>query len=199
VSWNPSTGASNYNVARDGVYLGPTGNVTSYVDTGANPPVITPGTAIASDGTSNVNVSVSLSGTSVANGTIHTYAVMAINASGNSTLSPAVGGYRGHGALTYQWQISAGDSDANYSDIGGATSSTYTNTSTPSNVGRYWRCVLNATGATQQISLADRGYRSNTPFKGVANSLLALILLVVGIFVIFKVFAKKRRERNKSS
>jgi hypothetical protein len=60
--------------------------------------------------------------------------------------------------------MSAGDSNASYSNLSGATSSTYNATEAPSNGdGRYFKCILNATGATQQISAADRGYRALTP------------------------------------
>ena len=57
-------------------------------------------------------------------------------------------GHRGVGALTYQWQRSAGDSDADYSNIDGATTASYNDTDAPPNgVGRFYRCVLSAEGA----------------------------------------------------
>ena len=69
-------------------------------------------------------------------------------------------GYRGIGALTYQWQRSATDSDADYSNIDGATTASYNDTGAPADgSGRYYRCVEDATGAAQQISTSDRGYR----------------------------------------
>ena len=68
------------------------------------------------------------------------------------------------GSLTYQWQRSAADADASYSDISGATTASYNDTGAPANGdGRYYRCVLNATGASQQTSTADRGYRQAPP------------------------------------
>ncbi len=98
-------------------------------------------------------------------------------------------GYRGHGALTYQWQRSSGDSNGDYSNIVGATASAYSDTGAPSGnitagvasasdnvsssyvtlslagettsdgAGRYYKVILNATGCTQQVSTANRGYR----------------------------------------
>ncbi|GAJ24260.1 unnamed protein product, partial [marine sediment metagenome] len=70
----------------------------------------------------------------------------------------------GVGSLTYQWQRSAADSDADYSDIPGATTASYDDTGAPEDGGgRYYRCRLNAAGAAQQYSTSDRGYRGAAP------------------------------------
>lgn len=160
ITWTKSTGATDYHVWRDSTDLGSAGDVATYNDTGAGVPTITAGSAGASDGTTNY-VELSLSGASANNGTTHTYKVVASNATGNSVDSSTDTGYRGVGSLTYQWQRSAADSDANYSDISGATTASYNDTGAPADgSGRYYKCVLNATGATQQTSSADRGYRS---------------------------------------
>jgi hypothetical protein len=83
-----------------------------------------------------------------------------VNATGNSADSDTDTGYRGVGSLTYQWQRSSADSDADYSNISGATTATYNDTGAPADgSGRYYKAVLNATGASQQISDSDRGYR----------------------------------------
>lgn len=160
ITWTKSTGATNYNVWRDSTDLGAAGDVATFDDTGAAAPTITPGSAVASDGTSTVQVDLSLSGASANNGTTYTYKVVASNATGNSVDSATDTGYRGVGSLTYQWQRSAADSDASYSDISGATTANYNDTGAPADgSGRYYKVVENATGATQQISTADRGYR----------------------------------------
>jgi len=160
VTWAKSTGATGYQVYRDGVGLGWLGDVATYDDTGAGAPTITPGSAAASDGTIADHVALSLSGQAVNNGTTHTYKVRARSAAGESEDSGTNTGYRGHGSLTYQWQRSLADSDADYSNISGATTTPYNDTGAPEDgSGRYYRCVENATGATQQISAADRGYR----------------------------------------
>ncbi|MEK7609681.1 MAG: hypothetical protein AAB470_00990 [Patescibacteria group bacterium] len=166
ITWTKSSGATDYHVWRDAVDLGAAGDVATYDDTGAATPTITPGSAVASDGASTAQVDLSLSGASANNGTTHTYKVVASNTTGNSVDSATDTGYRGVGALTYQWQKSAADSDASYSDISGATSASYNDTGAPSDgSGRYFKVVLNATGATQQISTADRGYRLVTVYS----------------------------------
>lgn len=164
VTWTKSDGATQYHVWRDATDLGAAGDVATFDDTGAAAPVITPGTASASDGTSISHVILGLAGESVANGTAHTYKVVASNATGNSADSTTNTGYRGYGSLTYQWQRSAADSDAGYSNIDGGTTDPYNDTGAPSDgSGRYYKCVLDATGATQQISTVDRGYRAVAP------------------------------------
>jgi len=189
VTWTKSTGATDYHVWRGAVDLGAAGDVATLDDTGADASVITQGNSVASDGSSTAHVALSLSGTSIANGTSHTYKVVASNATGNSADSSTNTGYRGHGALGYQWQMSAGDSDASYSDIVGATASTYNATEAPAptvtqgtasatdgfytdkvtlsisgasaniGAGRYFQCNLTATGCVNKTATANRGYR----------------------------------------
>lgn len=160
ITWTKVLSATQYQVYRDGVGLGWLGNVDTYDDTGAGAPTITPGSADASDGTNIEYVALDLSGQSVSDGATHTYKVKAKNAAGESGYSATNTGYRGHDPLTYQWQRSAADSDADYSNIDGATAATYNDTGAPPNGdGRYYKCILNATGATQQTSSPDRGYR----------------------------------------
>ena len=163
ITWTKSTGATGYQVYRNGAGLGWLGDVATYNDTGAAAPTITPGTAAASDGASTDYVALSLSGQSANNGTTYTYKVRAKNATGESGDSGTNTGYRGVGTLTYQWQRSAADSDADYSNITDATTASYNDTGAPADgSGRYYRCVENATGAAQEISSVNRGYRANT-------------------------------------
>jgi len=190
ITWTKSAGATSYQVYRDGVGLGWLGDVDSYDDTGADPPAITAGSTVASDGTYSDKVHLSLSGTGTNNGTTHTYKVRAKNEVGESPDSNTDTGYRAPGPLSYQWQRSAGDSNANYSNISGATASTYDDTGAPAPTitpgstvasdgthtgyvalslsgtatsngeGRYYRCYLTAAGCTPKYSAPDRGYRS---------------------------------------
>ncbi|MEN6421321.1 MAG: hypothetical protein ABFD76_05180 [Smithella sp.] len=162
VTWEKSNGATGYRVYCDGVDIsGLLGDVAAYDDTDAAAPVITPGSASAADSASKDYVALELSGISISNGETRTYFVVAVNAAGDSENSATVTGYRLAGTLTYQWQRSAADSDADYSDITGGTTAEYNDTGAPENgAGRYYRCVLNASGATQQTSAADRGYRA---------------------------------------
>jgi len=153
--------STNTQVKRDTTELGAIGSLaTSYNDTGAAAPTITSGTAAASDGTSADYVTLSVAEESVNNGTTHNYYVRTYNAAGWGNYCAVNTGYRGHGALTYQWQRSAADSDASYSNIDGATTDPYNDTGAPENGdGRYFKCVENATGAAQQTTNSDRGYR----------------------------------------
>ncbi len=133
---------------------------SGYNDTGASAPTITPGTAFASDGTSFDYVTLSIAGESTNVGTTHDYYVRTYNTAGWGNYCSTNTGYRGVGSLTYQWQRSSGDSDADYSNIDGAVTDPYNDTGAPENGdGRYYKCIENATGAAQQTTNADRGYR----------------------------------------
>lgn len=192
VTWTKSTGATGYQVYRDGAPLGWLGDVATYDDTGADPPTITPGSAVATDGVYTDKVALSLSGTGINNGTTHTYKVKARNATGESGDSGTDTGYRDPGQLVYRWYKSAGDSDASYSIIVGATGSTYNDTAAPAptitpgsadasdgahtdkvvltlaghggnnGAGRYYKCYLTSSGVTPQYSNPNRGYRGTT-------------------------------------
>lgn len=131
VTWTKSEGATGYKIYRDGNLIGTVGDVATYDDTGAKAPVITAGSTVASDGTSSAHVALSLSGTSIANGTTHSYTVKATNAVGDSDASSADNGYRLAGTLTYQWQRSSADADFDYEDIDGATTASYKDTDAP--------------------------------------------------------------------
>ena len=156
------TGNKVYRKLGAGAYslLDTVGDVEAYDDTSADPPLISPGAAAASDGTHRDKVALALTGDSVANGTEYTYKVVAYNGGGDGPGSNEDTGYRGHGTLTHHWEKSAADSDASYSDIVGATSTTYDDVAAPVNGrGRYYRCVLDSIGAVQATSTVDRGYR----------------------------------------
>ncbi|MBA7581276.1 hypothetical protein ES708_23178 [subsurface metagenome] len=109
--WTLSTGATQYQVYRDGTPLGWVGITATFDDDGAGAPTITPGDADASDGLYTDKVALSLSGQSASVGATHTYKVRARNATGESGDSNMDTGYRSVGALTYQWQRSSGDEE----------------------------------------------------------------------------------------
>lgn len=161
ITWTKSTGATGYKVYEGENLLDTLGDVATYDDEAAPAPTITAGTGAATDGLT-AYVTLSLSGESVNNGASRTYKVIALNATGDSDASGTNAGYRGVGSLTYQWQISAADSDADYGNISGATTEPYNHTVAHTD-GRYYKCVENATGATEQISSADRGWRKHLP------------------------------------
>jgi hypothetical protein len=193
ITFTASTGgADDYYVLRDGVLLGATGNTTSYTDVTAAASVITAGTTSASDSTSLTTITVTLAGHSVANGVSANYTVKANNATGNSTVSAANVGYRGHGALTIQLQRSAADADAAYGNIVGATSTPYADIIGTANTGRYYKWILNATGALQVTSTTDRGVTSSVPAttEDVGTTIIKYILTaVIAIMAILVIIA----------
>ena len=135
----------------------------SHDDTDAPEPVITPGSAGATDGDHLTKVALSLSGTSIADG-VGRYYKCVLNATGCAEQTATANrGYTGAASLTYQWQRSAADSDASYSNLAGATGSTFDDTTIPDHEGRYYKCVLNATGSTEQTTAVDRGYKTTYP------------------------------------
>jgi len=159
VTWNVASGADKYYCWNGSSWID-RGTNLFYDHTGAPAPTITAGTASASDGTSTEHVTLSIAGESANNGSSVSYKVKAYNTAGYGAESASNSGYRGVGTLTYQWQRSAGDSDADYSNIDGATTDPYNDTGAPANGdGRYYKCVENATGASQQTTNSDRGYR----------------------------------------
>lgn len=190
ITWTKSTGATGYYVYRDGGDVsGLLGDVATYDDTTADAPTVTAGTASATDGSSTSEVTLSIAGAGANNGTTHTYKVIATNATGNSSDSSTNTGYRGTTTLTYQWKVSAADSDAAYGDIGGATTAPYSYMSAPAptvvggtgdasdgtsavhvtlsvsgesatvGAGRWFYCVVSMTGAASQDTTHNRGYR----------------------------------------
>ena len=159
ITWNVASGATGYDVWTGASWVD-VGNVLTYDHTTAPAPTITVGTASASDGTSTNYVTLSITGESANVGSSVTYKVRAYNAAGDGAESATNAGYRGVGALTYQWQRSSGDADDDYSNIDGGTTDPYNDTGAPENGdGRYFKCIENAIGASQQITNADRGYR----------------------------------------
>lgn len=160
VDWTKSPGATEYQVYRDGTPLGWVGDVDYFLDEGAGKAVITPGSAVASDGESLDHVSLSVSGESVEDAPTHTYKVRARNIAGESGDSNTDTGYRKTGTINYQWQRSAGDSDADYKDIDYGTTENYIDSGAPPDgSGRYYQCVLGCGGAESQTTASDRGYR----------------------------------------
>ena len=188
VTWTKSTGATGYKIYRNGGLLDTVGDVATYDDTTATPAVIgNAGVASASDGTSTAHVTLSLAGEATAT-TSYTYKLKAFNATGDSVDSGTDTGYRGVGAITYQWQVDSGGGFGNIVggttdpyDYVGAEAGTITagnavasdGTSTAHvtlslagdsvNNGSTWnyRCVVSALGAdnSPQNSSTNTGYR----------------------------------------
>lgn len=159
ITWSAASGATGYDVWTGSGWVD-VGNVLTYDHTTAPAPTITVGIASASDGTSADYVTLSIAGESANNGSSTNYKVRAYNAAGDGAESAINAGYRGVGALTYQWQRSDTDADSSYSNINGGTTDPYNDTGAPENGdGRYFKCIENATGVAEQTTNADRGYR----------------------------------------
>jgi alpha-tubulin suppressor-like RCC1 family protein len=76
-----------------------------------------------------------------------TYRVRAKIAEGTGPQSGSASGYLGaSNDVTYQWQRSAGDADANYTNLPGVTGALWFDDSAPLDEGRYYRAVLSAAG-----------------------------------------------------
>lgn len=188
VTWDKSTGATGYKVYRNGGLIDTIGDVATYDDVGATAAVIgNSGVATASDGTSTAHVTLSLAGEATAT-TSYTYKLRATNGSGDSDDSDTDDGYRGVGAITYQWQV---DDGGGYDNIAGGTTDPYNYSGAPAptvtpgdatasdgtsadhvtltvigesgnNGATYdYRCVVSASGASNspQNSTTDTGYR----------------------------------------
>jgi hypothetical protein len=163
VTWTKVTGATGYIVYRDDTNAsGTLGDVATYNDTGAAAPTITAGTASAADNVSSAYVTLSIAGESTSVGASYNYKVKAVTTDAASDNSTANSGYRGVGALTYQWYVSAADSDASFSTISGGTTDPYNYTGAPAYpTGRYYYCHLTATGASAVDTNHDRGFLSS--------------------------------------
>ena len=168
------------------------GDVATYDDSAAPAGTISnAGTVTASDGAQPDYVILSLAGEATTQGASRTYKVVAVNGTGNSDDSSTDTGYRGVAAITYQWQMSDADSDAGYNTNVGTTDPrnateaiagivtpgtgsasdgasedhvvlSLAGESVAEGAGRYFQCVVSATGASNspQISNSDRGYRT---------------------------------------
>ena len=104
--------------------------------------------------------------------TLTVFRVITVNTqpTNSQPISPAAGSFTAIGStldaatITYQWQKSENGDGVNYSDISGANTTTYTTGSTTydDSYGDYYRCKLNATGASEVISSAARLFVQRT-------------------------------------
>ena len=192
ITWTKSTGATDYHVFRDAVDLGASGDVDTENDVGADAPTVTPGLASASDGTSDVHVTLSIEGELANNGTTYAYKVVASNATGDSDDSATDNGNRSVGALTYEWFRSDADADGTYGSIlgEGGTTDPYNDTNgviEPD--GRWYYCELNATGAAFQDTTHNRGYRSLDPLPtSLVKTIAQLVAVVYGALLLLTLF-----------
>jgi len=135
-------------------------------DPGAPAPTVVAGAAAASDGTSFTAVELALDAATASPGAAVSYRVRAVSASGEGAPSASDPGHRGVGPLAIQWRRSASDADADYTDLPGATSAPFEDTTAPADgVARFYLARVVADGASPALSAPDRGYRA-TPVCG---------------------------------
>ena len=168
------------------------GTTNPYNYTSAPAPTITPGITSATDGTSTSQVTLSIAGATGNNGaTRYYYCIVSMTGASNQNTTHD-SGYTGITTLTYQWKVSAADSDGTYGNIGGATTAPYNYTSAPAptvtagtasasdgtsrsystlsiagatgnnGAGRYYYCTISMTGASDAYTTHDRGYTGIT-------------------------------------
>ncbi|MCB9519660.1 MAG: SUMF1/EgtB/PvdO family nonheme iron enzyme [Myxococcales bacterium] len=166
ITWSPVAGASSFELEIDGSGVWTAVPPLAFLDAAAPAPTLTACTALASDGTTADEVTLDCIGGSASPGALRSYRVRAIGPGGTSGPSAAVTGRRTAGTRSYQWQRSAADSDASYSDLGGgaaspAASDAMGGIAPPS--GRFYRVVVSAAGAVSTTSNSDRGNRAALP------------------------------------
>jgi hypothetical protein len=182
--WNKSSGDGDSGYSPVG---GQT--LTSYTDSTTGAPTITAGSTVTTQGTFNV-IQLSLSGTAFNSGTgfYYTCTLTSTGASNTPLTATAARGARISGTSSYQWQQSAADSDASYSNISGATGATYSGTAGVSSLTkRYYKCVISASPATQQTSSASEGWwdvNAKTPDAGTNLLLILLPIELAGVILI---------------
>ena len=152
--------ATGYEITRnDGASWEDVGAATSFEDGTAPAGTLITGTATASKGTSTSHVSLSLVDATPLDGEPVSYRVRAKSPVGPGTASIADTGYRGSGALAYQWQASSIENDPFPADLAGATSAIYDDTTAPANgTWRWYRCRVMA-GTAGAVSNWDYGFR----------------------------------------
>lgn len=163
LSWTVGTDTIGTWVLGDGVLLSyPSVPTNTYADTSAPPPQINSGSMSVSNGLYSNRVTLGLSGSSVSNGTTVNYAVNGVISHNSCVVggssAPTASGYRvASGSIDYQWQVSSGDSDADYSDITSATTENFTYYGASPGLERYYRCRLNSGGAVETSSTPTIG------------------------------------------
>ena len=158
---------TGYELQRDGGDWIDVGDDTEYEDTDVSLPSVDPGEASATNGEYTNYVALELSGASSQPGDDTTYRVRALADGDEGGASPEATGYTDlQSVLSIQWQRSDGDNNANFSDIAGATASTYNDTDAPSDgSGRYYRAVVESEQDPDVSAQTDavRGTRAVMP------------------------------------
>jgi|GEM_PF-1461481 len=140
------------------------GTTTDWTDSAAPAGTLTIGTVTASDETYAEYVRITAA-TSTANGTIRSYRVRAMLADASSSpASTASTSRRVVGAVTYQWERSAGTTSGSFSAVNGFTSNSHDDSGAPANGDiRWYRVRVNAPGVAEALSTPISGRRLRPP------------------------------------
>lgn len=134
-----------------------------HVDHAAPQGQVLAGTASASEGLSAAHVALSLTGAEAVAGETKTYAVRVVSAAGAGPAA-TVSGHRGVGALSVRWQRSPDGEEATFTDLAGAQTAEHLDTDAPADGSlRWYRAVVAAEGAEENVSNVVSGYRAVAP------------------------------------
>jgi len=146
---------------QNAVWTGTGDTKTTWSDSAAPAPSITPGTIAVSQGTHRASVTLASTGAAANAGADVTYRVRAkLVGASPSPASTAVVGHRAVGPLSYQWQRSAGTTATGFAALDGATSASFSDaTADTAGAKKWYQLVLSATGATSATLGPTEGWR----------------------------------------
>ncbi|MBA2664440.1 MAG: hypothetical protein H0U74_19290 [Bradymonadaceae bacterium] len=161
VGYRDAFALGRYELSIEGGTFFDVGAALVYDHTSAPLGTIVPSVATAGQGQNAAHVALALSGPATVETRSQRYVLRAVNAAGTGATSPQATGYRGVTGVTYQWQRSAADSNADFTDLVGAQATTFNDTTAPADASaRYYRARINAQGAPTQHSNAVVGFRA---------------------------------------
>jgi hypothetical protein len=135
-------------------------NTSTYNDTGAPAPTITPGTATATFGEWTNRIELTNPGIANNNGAPKNYRCYLTASGATAKYSAENTGYRSTGASACQWLMSTADADSNYVNVASATTINYTYSPGP-NDKHYFKLMITASPAASAASTPAIGRRSN--------------------------------------
>jgi hypothetical protein len=133
---------------------------STYNDTSAPAPTITPGTATATFGEWTNRIELTNPGIANNNGAPKNYRCYLTASPATAQYSAENTGYRSTGASACQWLMSTADADSNYVNVASATTINYTYSPGP-NDKHYFKLMITASPAASAASTPAIGRRSN--------------------------------------
>jgi alpha-tubulin suppressor-like RCC1 family protein len=156
-----------------GVWVAVAGGLaTEWTDVDAPLAGVAFGTVSASQGDFATKVALSATAPSATPGKTRAYAVRTVTAYGPGPASASVTGRRVGGALSVQWERSAGTSSEAFSALAGATTLSFDDTTAPANGAvRWYQLVASGAGVQTRTSASVSG--STTPTAGAPSNVRA--------------------------